>query len=86
MKAGTSTTLFAPFEAFPVPIASVAFNGDAVRDAKRIMCKIVENKISLAVQKVEKLDAGEYVVTAENVAGKTTLAIRVIVLGEYSKN
>lgn len=82
LKAGSSSTVHLPFLAYPLPKSSVSFNGGVVRDVKRISCTVEKTKATLSIKKVEKLDAGDYVIVLENEFGKTTVTIKVVVLGK----
>jgi len=82
MKAGTSTTASLALAAFPEPSVTLTFNGGSVLDDKRVSFKLADNKLSFIVQKVQKEDAGEYVLTVENQFGKATATITIVVLGE----
>ena len=82
MKAGTSTTASLTFAAYPQPSVTLTFNGGSVLDDKRVSFKLADGKLSFVVQKVQKEDAGEYVLTVENEHGKATATIAVVVLGE----
>ena len=52
-------------------------------DSTRALYKLGENKLSFVLQKVQKVDAGDYALTLENEHGKATASIKLIVLGEY---
>lgn len=83
MKAGSSSSVDIPFVAHPQPTVSVQFEGGEVRDASRILTKLTENQSSFSVNKSERPDTGDYIITLENPFGKTTGTIKVQVLGEY---
>jgi len=85
MKAGTSTTANITVAAFPEPSVTLTFNGGSVVDDKRVSCKLAQGKLSFVVQKVQKEDAGQYVLTVENQSGKATATITVVVLGEWTR-
>jgi len=82
LKAGSSSTTPLPFVAYPLPKSSVTFAGGAVRDDKRISCTIDKSKALFVLKKVEKPDAGEYTIVLENDFGKTTVTIKLVVLGK----
>jgi len=82
MKAGTSTTASLTLIAFPPPSVTLTFNGGSVLDEKRVTFKLADGKLSFIVQKVQKVDAGQYVLTVENQFGKASGAINVVVLGK----
>lgn len=85
MKAGTSTTASLTLAAFPVPSVTLTFNGGSVLDEKRVSFKLADGKLSFIVEKVQKEDAGQYVLTVENQFGKATATITVVVLGEWRR-
>ena len=85
MKAGTSTTVSLTLAAFPVPSVTLTFNGGSVLDDKRVSYKLADGKLSFIVEKVQKEDAGQYVLTVENKFGKATANITIVVLGECNR-
>jgi len=85
LKAGTSTTASLTLAAYPVPSVTLTFNGGSVLDDKRVTFKLTDGKLSFVVQKVQKEDAGQYVLTVENQFGKATADITLIVLGECTR-
>ena len=52
-----------------------------MRDVECIHPRLSENKASFVLEKAERLDAGEYVLTLANDIGMATLTITVIVQG-----
>jgi len=82
MKAGSSTTASLILAAFPPPSVTLTFNGGSVLDDKRVSFKMADGKLSFVVEKVQKEDAGQYVLTVDNQFGKATATITVVVLGK----
>ena len=85
LKAGSSSKVELPFTANPQPDVTMGFNGGAVNDAKRITHVTETNLITFVLEKCEQSDAGEYGLTITNQNGSATATIKVIVLGESSK-
>ena len=84
LKAGTSSAVEIPFTAHPQPSVSLTFNGGDVRSTERIRPETADNKTSFVIDKSERPDSGEYVMTLTNEFGTATLTLKVMVLGELN--
>ena len=82
MKAGTSESRDVPFIAHPQPKATLTFKGGDVRDSARIKPVITDNNARFVIDFGERPDTGDYEMTLENDFGKTSLTIKVTVLGK----
>ena len=82
MKAGSSTAAGLTLAAFPAPSVTLTFNGGSVLDHKRVSFRLADGQLTFVVDKVQKEDAGQYVLDVENQFGKATATINVVVLGE----
>ena len=84
MKAQTTEKREILFTAHPQPKVTLTFNGSEVRDTDRLKVVMSENKAVFVVENGERPDTGDYEVLLSNDFGKTTLNVKVTVLGEFS--
>ena len=83
LKVGTSTALELPFSAHPMPEVTWTFKKKPLIPDHRISYETVPGLTSLTISKALRSDSGTYKLTIENAFGKSTISIKVIVIGEF---
>lgn len=81
LKAGTSAAVEVPFSGSPQPKVTWWFNGQVLRDNRRVRVETIHNLTSLVISRAERSDAGTYSLTLDNQFGTSNLTVKVIVLG-----
>ena len=84
LKVGSSTVLEFPFSAHPMPKVKWTFKKKALPASKRITQETIVGMTALTISKAVRKDSGTYSLTIENDFGKSTMSIKVIVIGEYN--
>ncbi len=83
LKAGSHTAIEIPYTGAPQPEVTWAFKGGSLPDPRRCKEETVRCITTLILTKVQLSDTGDYTLTLENIHGKTTFKIKVIVLGKW---
>lgn len=82
MKAGQSTAFEIPFKGSPQPKVIWTFNDGELPKDKRLETDTIYNMTTMRLGKAKRSDGGNYRLTLENPAGKTSVDIKMIVLGK----
>lgn len=81
LKAGQSTAFEIPFKGNPQPKVIWTFNDGELPKDKRLETQTIHNMTTMRLAKAKRPDAGNYKLTLENPRGKTSVDIKMIVLG-----
>ena len=85
MKANTSAIIEVPFTGSPQPSVTWNYNGGPLPDIRRTFSETIYNMTALTINRAKLSDAGDYRLTLENNNGKTSITIKVKVIGKYHK-
>lgn len=84
LKQGQSTAIEIPFIGHPQPKVKWDKDKIAIMTSKRVVVDVIRNMTSLCIGHVQLDDAGTYSCTLQNPHGKTSISIKLQVLGQFA--
>ena len=84
-KAGTNLEFDVPFSGTPYPTVRFLRDGETLKETSRINSEINDSVAKLNIKSLERKDAGNYELIAENSVGCKKAVLRVVVMEKPSK-
>ena len=81
LKAGSSATVEVPFNGSPQPKIIWWFDGQPLRDSRRVHVENDHDLTTLVLTRVDRNDTGNYKLKLDNEFGSAQLTVKVIVIG-----
>lgn len=83
LQAGTPMKLHAKIKGRPVPKVTWAKMNTNIKDRQGIVIKVTDTETMVHVQRVNRYDAGKYILNLDSVSGMKMYTIVVKVIGEF---
>lgn len=83
LQAGAPMKLYAKIKGRPIPKVTWAKMNTNIKDRHGIVIKVTDSETMVYVQRVNRYDAGKYILNLDSVSGMKMYTVVVKVIGEF---